>query len=140
MGESDTTAAPRGHAGFALGRIERPRGVFDEGNPPAPVEQGVDGRVVADVGRDPKRTISSGSSSSRSTSAFGLVKGSKCFFRIRNSRPRSQCSGTGPRPSGTGSSCFVSVTRSAPRVPRRQCGGKVADQSGVSEISSSVSS
>ena len=36
----------------------------------------------------PNRTISSGSSSSRSTSACGFVNTSKFFFRSRNSRPR----------------------------------------------------
>src|SRR5579884_492912 len=71
----------------------------------------------------PKRTTSSGSSSARSRSAFGFVKTSKCFFRSRNSRPRSQRSGTFVSPSGTGSSCAVSSILSAPRVPRRQCGG-----------------
>src|SRR5581483_9494999 len=93
----------------------------------------------------PKTTISSGSSASRRGSAFGFVNTSKLFFRRISSRRLptsfpSRPGGNGVSESGNGSRCFVSSTFSAPRVPRRQCGGYVLRKSGSSLISGSVSS
>ena len=75
-----------------------------------------------------RRSPRPGSSSSSRRSAFGFVKTSKFFFSSRNSRPLQPVRpGTSVSASGTGSACSVSAIFSAPRVPRRQCGGYVVE-------------